>query len=99
MSARDGDRAPDHDMHDDLALPPYYLITPEPASGSDADLAAFLDRLSDALATGLTLVQLRVKTLDAPAYAALAAGALARCRAQRARMIVNGPIAVEAALA
>lgn len=99
MSARDGDRAADHDMHDDLALPPYYLITPEPASGSDADLAAFLDRLSDALATGLTLVQLRVKTLDAPAYAALAAGALARCRPQRARMIVNGPIAVEAALA
>lgn len=54
MSARDGDRAADHDMHDDLALPPYYLITPEPASGSDADLAAFLDRLSDALATGLS---------------------------------------------
>ncbi len=65
MSARDGDRAADHDMHDDLALPPYYLITPEPAAGSDAALAAILDRLSDALAPGHTLVQLRGNTLDA----------------------------------
>ncbi|KVD89483.1 thiamine-phosphate phosphorylase [Burkholderia sp. ABCPW 14] len=86
-------------MTDVLALPPYYLITPEPASGSDADLAAFLDRLSAALATGLTLVQLRVKSLDTAAYAALAAEAIARCRAQRARLVVNGPIDADTALA
>ncbi|AHI67235.1 thiamine monophosphate synthase/TENI family protein [Burkholderia thailandensis USAMRU Malaysia  len=99
MSARGTAPAQDGGMNDALALPPHYLITPEPDSGSDADLAAFLDRLSAALATGLKLVQLRVKTLDAPAYAALAADALARCRAQCARMIVNGPIGAEAALA
>ncbi|AOJ73064.1 MULTISPECIES: thiamine phosphate synthase [Burkholderia] len=86
-------------MPEDLALPPYYLITPEPDSDSDADLAAFLDRLSAALSTGLALVQLRVKTLDAAAYAALAADAIARCRAQRARLIVNGPIDAGTALA
>ncbi|OXH84729.1 thiamine phosphate synthase, partial [Burkholderia multivorans] len=58
------------------ALPRRYVITPEPASASAADCAAFLDRLSAVLARGDTLVQLRVKSFDAAAFARLAADAL-----------------------
>ena len=57
-------------------LPRCCVITPEPASASAADYAAFLDRLSAVLARGETLVQLRVKSLDA-------AGA---------HLMLNGPI-------
>ncbi|MBN3821015.1 thiamine phosphate synthase, partial [Paraburkholderia sp. Se-20369] len=45
-------------------LPRCCVITPEPASASDADCRAFLDRLSAVLARGETLVQLRVKSFD-----------------------------------
>ncbi|ONX54558.1 thiamine phosphate synthase, partial [Burkholderia cenocepacia] len=38
------------------------------------------------------LVQLRVKSLDAAAFAALAAAALARCNAAGAHLMLNGPI-------
>ncbi|KVE28771.1 thiamine-phosphate phosphorylase [Burkholderia singularis] len=86
-------------MPSPLVLPPHYLITPEPASDSDADLAAFVERLSAALAAGCSLVQLRAKTLDAAAYAALAVEAIARCRTSGARLIVNGPLDGDAALA
>ncbi|HEF5784429.1 thiamine-phosphate phosphorylase [Burkholderia multivorans] len=74
------------------ALPRRYVITPEPASASAADCAAFLDRLSAVLARGDTLVQLRVKSFDAAAFARLAADALARCEAAGAQLMLNGPI-------
>ncbi|WP_323119896.1 thiamine phosphate synthase [Burkholderia alba] len=86
-------------MNHAFSLPAYYLITPEPASGSDADLAAFLARLSAALEAGQSFVQLRVKTLDAGAYAALAAAAVARCHAHSARIVLNGPLDAAQALA
>ncbi|WP_175965922.1 thiamine phosphate synthase [Burkholderia sp. BCC0322] len=73
-------------------LPRCCVITPKPASASAADCAAFLDRLSDVLARGETLVQLRVKSLDAAAFARLAAEALARCDAAGANLMLNGPI-------
>lgn len=73
-------------------LPRCCVITPEPASASAADCAAFLDRLSAVLARGETLVQLRVKSLDAAAFAPLAAAALARCDAAGAQLMLNGPI-------
>ncbi|WP_322038974.1 thiamine phosphate synthase [Burkholderia diffusa] len=73
-------------------LPRYCVITPEPASASAADCRAFLDRLSAVLARGETLVQLRVKSFDADAFARLAADALARCDAAGAQLMLNGPI-------
>ncbi|VWD52144.1 thiamine monophosphate synthase [Burkholderia lata] len=73
-------------------LPRCCVITPEPASASAADCAAFLDRLSAVLARGETLVQLRVKSLDAAAFARLATEALARCNAAGAHLMLNGPI-------
>lgn len=73
-------------------LPRCCVITPEPASASDADCRAFLDRLSAVLARGETLVQLRVKSFDAAAFARLAADALARCDAAGVQLMLNGRI-------
>ncbi|KVM89867.1 thiamine phosphate synthase [Burkholderia stagnalis] len=73
-------------------LPRCCVITPEPASASDADCRAFVDRLSAVLARGETLVQLRVKSFDAAAFARLAADALARCDAAGAQLMLNGRI-------
>ncbi|WP_321799886.1 thiamine phosphate synthase [Burkholderia sp. BCC1988] len=73
-------------------LPRCCVITPEPASASAADCLAFLDTLSAVLARGETLVQLRVKSFDAAAFARLAADALARCDAASAQLMLNGPI-------
>ncbi|KUZ11748.1 thiamine-phosphate phosphorylase [Burkholderia diffusa] len=73
-------------------LPRCYVITPEPSSVAATDCRAFLDRLSAVLARGETLVQLRVKSFDADAFARLAADALARCDAAGAQLMLNGPI-------
>ncbi|KWF22020.1 thiamine phosphate synthase [Burkholderia pseudomultivorans] len=73
-------------------LPRRCVITPEPASASAADCRAFVERLSAVLARGETLVQLRVKSFDAAAFARLAAEALARCHAAGAHLMLNGPI-------
>ncbi|KWF60011.1 thiamine phosphate synthase [Burkholderia pseudomultivorans] len=73
-------------------LPRRCVITPEPASASAADCRAFVERLSAVLARGETLVQLRVKSFDAAAFARLAAEALARCNAAGAHLMLNGPI-------
>ncbi|RQZ19803.1 thiamine phosphate synthase [Burkholderia sp. Bp9031] len=73
-------------------LPRCCVITPELASASAADRQAFLDRLSAVLARGEMLVQLRVKSFDAAAFAQLAAEALARCDAAGAQLMLNGPI-------
>ncbi|AOJ15343.1 thiamine phosphate synthase [Burkholderia vietnamiensis] len=75
-----------------VALPRCCVITPEPASASAAACRALLERLSAVLARGETLVQLRVKSLDAAAFARLAADALARCDAAGAQLMLNGPI-------
>ncbi|MBN3793178.1 thiamine phosphate synthase, partial [Burkholderia sp. Ac-20353] len=80
-------------------LPSCCVITPEPASASDADCRAFVDRLSAVLARGETLVQLRVKSFDEAAFARLAADALACCHAAGAQLIVNGRIDADAVLA
>ncbi|MGI2234292.1 thiamine phosphate synthase, partial [Burkholderia vietnamiensis] len=74
-----------------VALPRCCVITPEPASASAAACRALLERLSAVLARGETLVQLRVKSLDAAAFARLAADALARCDAAGAQLMLNGP--------
>ncbi|MCQ0032282.1 thiamine phosphate synthase [Burkholderia glumae] len=81
------------------ALPPLYLITPEPASNARADLDAFVSRLDAAFATGIELVQLRVKTFDAADYAALAERVIGRAHAAGARVVCNGPVTLQAARA
>ncbi|WP_186115330.1 thiamine phosphate synthase [Burkholderia gladioli] len=81
------------------ALPAVYLITPEPASASGDALAAFVARLEAAFASGIALLQLRVKSLDAGAYAALAARVIELAHAAGARVICNGAITPAAALA
>ncbi|KWF32458.1 thiamine-phosphate phosphorylase [Burkholderia diffusa] len=73
-------------------LPRCYVITPEPSSVAATDCRAFLDRLSAVLARGETLVQLRVKSFGADAFARLAADALARCDTAGAQLMLNGPI-------
>ena len=50
----------------DPPLPSTLLITPEPPG--DAQFDVFLDRLRHAVSSGVALVQLRAKTLDASAY-------------------------------
>lgn len=78
------------------ALPPTYLVTPEPpADGRSADFIAHLER---ALEAGIRLVQLRAKTLTAPQYASLAEQALACCRRHGARLLLNAPPDVAQAL-
>jgi len=77
--------APDRPIRARLALPPHYLITPEPLS----DASTFLDDLSLALANPLIgIVSLRAKSLSAAALANLAARFLARARAQRPDLIL-----------
>ncbi|WP_269511241.1 thiamine phosphate synthase [Burkholderia sp. IMCC1007] len=73
-------------------LPRCCVITPEPASPAAADCRAFLDRLSAVLARGETLVQVRVKSFDAAAFARLAADALGLCDTAGAQLMLNGPI-------
>jgi thiamine-phosphate diphosphorylase len=74
----------------DPPLPPTLLITPEPPG--DAQLDVFLDRLRHAVSSGVALVQLRAKTLDASAYRALAEQACAVCHRYGARIVLNGPL-------
>ena len=65
-----------------LTLPECYLITPEPD-------AQFLAKLEQALARGISLVQLRAKALSSADYKALVPEALAVCRAANARLLLN----------
>lgn len=83
----------------DATLPSVYLITPEPASASAADLDAFVAQLDAALASGIALVQLRVKSIDTKSFASLAARAIERAHHANARVICNGPLAPDDALA
>ena len=71
-------------------LPDLLLITPEPPA--TAGLGVFLDRLEHVLSGGISLVQLRAKTLAAPAYRALASEVCALCRRYGARVVCNGGV-------
>ncbi|MFZ5593928.1 MAG: Nudix family hydrolase [Pseudomonadota bacterium] len=70
-----------------VRLPPLYLITPE--TGRDWDI--FLRALDRSLGNGITLVQLRAKTLSASRYKQLAKEALPLCRARQAQLLLNAP--------
>lgn len=74
----------------DPPLPDILLITPEPPA--DACFDGFLDCLHRAVSSGIALVQLRAKTLDAPTYRRLAEQACALCHRYDARIILNGPL-------
>jgi 8-oxo-dGTP diphosphatase len=70
-------------------LPPLYLVTPEPH-----DTAAFLNRLENLLAAGISLVQLRAKSLEQRAYAKLAEQVMVLCKEGGAQLLVNAPPAL-----
>jgi len=70
-------------------LPSQYLITPEPD-----DRARFCGRLKARLAAGISLVQLRAKTVTPAAYVQLAREVIALCDASGARLLLNGPPAL-----
>lgn len=70
-----------------VRLPDRYLVTGEPAG----DPRRFLDRLEQALAGGVRLVQLRAKELPEAEYLRLAGQALERCRRHGARLLLNAP--------
>lgn len=71
-----------------LRQPDRYLVTPEPGS-NEADWLANLQR---ALATGIRRVQLRAPTADPARWQALAARAVAACRAVGAEVLVNADV-------
>ena len=68
-----------------LRLPPRYLVTPEPG----LDWSAFLDRLAARVDQGFDLVQLRAKSLEAPALVELGRQAAEICRHSGATLLVN----------
>jgi 8-oxo-dGTP diphosphatase len=77
-----------------LQLPLCYAISAADELGSER----FLGRLDAALAGGLRLVQLREKTLEPAALAALAEQVQARCKAYDAQLIINSDLALAARL-
>ncbi len=78
--------APDRPIRARLALPPQYLITPEPNA---AAIDAFVERFARAIEhPALGLVSLRAKSLAPDALPGLAEKCLARARAQRPDLIV-----------
>ncbi len=71
-----------------LRLPSCLLVTPDP--GPEPHWEAFLQRLLQAAAAGIRLIQLRAPALPSAAYAELAREALQRLRAHPAtRLILN----------
>ncbi len=77
--------APDRPIRARLALPPQYLITPEPA-GSDV---AFIEEFARAIENpAIGMVSVRAKSRSGDALAELAASCLARARARRPDLIV-----------
>jgi len=70
-------------------LPDCYMITPEPAAGEMAD---FLSRLEQALQSGIRLVQLRAKKLDAETWQTHARAAIELCSRYDAFCILNASI-------
>ncbi|MGB5442009.1 MAG: Nudix family hydrolase [Gammaproteobacteria bacterium] len=68
-----------------LNLPERYLITPEPGLRDPQ----FLVELEQALARGISLVQLRAKSLSAADYRVLVPEVQSVCRAAGARLLLN----------
>ena len=77
---------PDRPIVNALRLPPFYAITPEPGD----DDAAFLARIDQALASGVSLLQLRAKHLSRTRLRSLARETQARAGASSARVLLNG---------
>ncbi|MFB9067066.1 thiamine phosphate synthase [Pseudofulvimonas gallinarii] len=77
--------APDWPIAAALRLPPRYAITPEP--GADPD--AFARRLDRLLAHGGQVVQLRTRSLDDVAHAAVATRAALAARRHGADLLLN----------
>lgn len=70
-----------------ISLPERYLIT-----GQDPQQQKqFLDRLHQALDSGIRLVQLRLGNISEQSMLELGREALQLCRSSRARMLLNGP--------
>ena len=69
-----------------LTAPPHYLVTPEP--GKDID--AFLRGIDLAIAGGVRRLQLRARSLPAPALQSLAQAVWERCRTQSVELLLNG---------
>ncbi len=76
-------------------LPRACLVTPEP---DPVDTAAFLDALETSLSGGIRLVQLRVKSLGLAELLPLAQAVVARCHQYGARVLINAPASLPAAL-
>ena len=68
-----------------VSLPDRYLITPDP--GPDHEI--FLNALGNALASGVSLVQLRAKQLSGQDFRALVPAVLERCQRAGARLLLN----------
>jgi 8-oxo-dGTP diphosphatase len=77
-----------------LTQPDRCLITPEPG----ADVDAFLVRVERALQAGIRRVQLRARSLDGAALAALAERVKACCESHRAELLINGDDALARSL-
>ncbi len=73
-----------------MQLPPYYLITPDPAKEG----GQFLDRLVASLQAGVQLVQLRAKSLRQDEYCALATEVKVLCDRFGAMLLLNGAVDV-----
>lgn len=72
-----------------LQLPDTYLITPEPTE--PPPWHHFLAQLAQRLAQGITLFQLRAKSLPPAALAELCVAVAALARRYRVRWLLNGP--------
>ncbi|MEN9728620.1 MAG: hypothetical protein RL434_2986 [Pseudomonadota bacterium] len=76
-------------------LPRVCLVTPEP---DPADTASFLNALEASLSGGIRLVQLRTKSLSQADLLPLAQAVVARCHQHGARVLINAPASLPAAL-
>jgi 8-oxo-dGTP diphosphatase len=73
-----------------LELPPLYAVTNATALGEEEAL----NRLDAALAHGLELVQIREKRFDASRLENFSRDVITRCRAYRAKVLINSDIAL-----
>jgi len=76
-----------------VSLPDRYLITPEPGP----DHAGFLGAFAGALASGVSLVQLRARQLSTADYRALVPDVLDLCRQADVRLLLNAEPALAVA--
>nr|CUV14334.1 putative thiamine-phosphate pyrophosphorylase (ThiE) [Ralstonia solanacearum] len=73
-----------------VSLPDFYQVTPEPAGSPDFE--PFFAELADTLRSGVRLLQLRAKRLDAREHLAVAQRTRDLCRQFGTILILNGPI-------